>query len=180
MMERLAARLRGMVSRAVVGLVNDATKLQSVQVTVLADQVADDAEHFQHYGYTSVPHPGAEGVALAVGGSTGHTVVVNVDDRRYRIKGLASGEVALYDDLGHVVHLTRTGIVIRGAGHPVTITGTPLLRVEADIEATGQITDLCNSGAARSMAQMRDSHTAHTHNENNNLGGSTSQPTQPI
>ncbi|OYZ03506.1 MAG: hypothetical protein B7Y42_00575 [Polaromonas sp. 28-63-22] len=136
----LADRVRGMVSRAVVSLVNDAFKMQALQVTLQADQTPDDAEHFQHYGYTSVPLPGAEGIALAVGGSSGHIVVINVDDRRYRIKGLAAGEVCLYDDQGQRVHLTRAGIVVKGAGKPVTITDTPLVKIEANLQVTGSIT----------------------------------------
>ena len=129
-----------MVSRAVVAIVNDAFKLQGVQVTLQADQVADDVEHFQHYGFTSVPLAGAEGIALAVGGNTGHTVVINIDDRRYRLRSLAAGEVALYDDLGHSVVLTRAGIVVNGGGHLVRLTGLSKLRVEAPIESTGLIT----------------------------------------
>lgn len=180
MTARLMARVRGMISRAVVSLANDTTKLQALQVTLLADQVPDDAEHFQHYGYTSVPYAGAEGIALAIGGSTGHTVVINVDDRRYRLKGLQGGEVALYDDLGHKVHLTRNGIVIDGAGQLVTMVNLTKLRVESDFDCTGQIKDLCDAAGSRTMAQMRASHTAHTHNENNVAGGPTSTPTQPI
>ena len=131
MSERLMARVRGMVSRAVVSLVNDSPKMQTLQVTLMADQTPDDAEHFQHYGFTSVPLPGSEGIALAVGGSTGHTVVINVDDRRYRIKGLRGGEVALYDDLGQKVHLTRTGIVINGGGKHINITNTPSVTIDS-------------------------------------------------
>lgn len=172
----LAARVRGMISRAVVSLVNDAYKMQALQVTLMADQTPDDAEHFQHYGFTSVPLPGAEGIALAIGGSTGHTAVINVDDRRYRLKALAGGEVALYDDLGHKVHLTRSGIVIDGAGQLVTITNTPKLRVEADIEATGQVKDLCDD-AGRTMAQMRATYSGHTHNA---PGGVTANPNQAV
>jgi phage baseplate assembly protein V len=78
-----------MIARAVLNLVDDARKMQAVQVGTLADKVSDNAEHFQHYGYTSRAHAGAEGIALAVGGSTGHTVVINIDDRRYRLTGLA-------------------------------------------------------------------------------------------
>lgn len=179
MMNRLMARVRGMVSRAVVGLVNDAMKLQSVQVTLLSDQVIDDAEHFQHYGCTSVPLPGAEGIALSIGGSTGHTVVINIDDRRYRLTGLVAGEVALYDDLGHKVHLTRDGIVIDGAGQLVTMVNLTKLRVEADIESTGQVKDLCDDAAGRTMAQMRDSYTEHTHTSST-VGSPTSTPNQAI
>lgn len=175
----LMARLRGMVSRAVVKLVSDAAKLQGLQVVLMADQVVDDAEHFQHYGFTSVPLAGAEGIALAVGGSSGHTVVINVDDRRYRLTALANGEVALYDDLGHKVHLTRDGIVIDGAGHPVTMVNLSKLRVQADIESTGAIKDMCDSAVGRTMAQMRASHTAHTHTSAA-AGNPTSTPNQVI
>lgn len=175
----LMSRVRGMISRMVINLVNDATKLQALQVTLLADQTPDEVEHFQHYGFTSVPHAGAEGIALAIGGSTGHTVVVNVDDRRYRLKALPEGEVALYDDLGHKVHLTRNGIVIDGAGHPVTMVNLTKLRVEADIEATGQIKDQCDVAASRTMGQMRASHSAHTH-MTNAVGSQTNVPTQAI
>ncbi len=175
-----SARVRGMISRAVTGKANDATTMQSLQLELFSGQVADDVEHFQPYGLSSVPHAGAEGIALAIGGSTGHTVVINVDDRRYRITGLQDGEVALYDDLGHKVHLTRDGIVIDGAGQLVTIKNTPKLRVEADIEATGQIKDLCDSVAGRTMAQMRATYTGHHHNENNVAGGPTSTPGEAV
>jgi phage baseplate assembly protein V len=179
MINRLGARVRGMVSRAVVNLINDATKLQGVQITLMADQVADDVERFQNYGLTSVPLPGAEAVALAVGGSTAHTVVVVVDDRRYRLKGLAGGEVALYDDLGHKVHLTRSGIVIDGAGHLVKMVNLTKLRVEANIESTGQIKDKCDAADGRTMEQMRTTHTGHTHTTNA-LGAPSSTPNQPV
>jgi phage baseplate assembly protein V len=136
----LADRLRGMVSRCVVNLVADSFKLQALQVTLFADQTPDEVEHFQHYGFTSVPHAGAEGIALAVGGSTGHTVVINVDDRRYRLASLANGEVALYDDLGQKVHLTRSGMVVHGGGLPVLVTDTPQVTLDTPLTiCTGQL-----------------------------------------
>lgn len=128
-LNRLGARMRNMVGRAVLGLVNDAAALQSVQVQILADQVRDNAEHFQHYGFTSVPFPGAEGIALSVGGSSGHTVVINIDDRRYRIK-LEAGEAALYDDQGQFVKLGRNGQV-----HVKAITKLTLEAPEVDVQA---------------------------------------------
>lgn len=176
MMARLVARLRGMVSRAVVGLVMDGAKLQGLQVTILADQSADEVEHFQHYGFTSVPLPGAEGIALAVGGSRAHTVVINVDDRRFRLKNLRPGEVALYDDLGKAVHMTRDGMVLDGGGEQVTIKNTPKVRIEADLESTGSIKDNCDSAGGRTMEQMRTWEAAHTHNG----GVITSPPIQPV
>lgn len=103
-------RIQGMVARAVIGLVDDTLKAQGLQLSVLAGEVQDGVERFQDYGYTSVPHPGAEAVVVYVGGLRSHGIVVACEDRRYRLKGLEVGEVALYDDLGQAVILKRDGI----------------------------------------------------------------------
>ena len=178
----LADRVRGMVSRAVVSLVNDAYKMQALQVTLQADQTPDDAEHFQHYGLTSVPFAGAEGIALAVGGSTGHTVVINVDDRRYRVKALATGEVCLYDDLGHKVYLTRAGIVVDGGGQTIRLTNAPLVKVETNLQVTGSITAGGNVSVTGSVAATGNmtgagvSLQTHVHGGVQPGGGSTGTP----
>lgn len=98
-----------------------------------------------------------------------------VADRRYRLQGLKTGEVALYDDIGQCVHLTRGGILIKGAGLPMVITDTPKLRVEAPIECTGDITDNAESGGS-SMAAMRAVYNNHDHPGDS--GGTTSKPNQ--
>lgn len=142
-LDRLAGRVRLAVARAVVNLVNDGARLQAVQAALGADVVRDQAEHFQHYGFTSHPFPGAEGIALSVGGSTDHTVVINVDDRRYRLVGLEAGEVALYDDQGQVVklgrggsvHVKATGTLTLEAAH-VAIVSTTLTHNGANVGAT--------------------------------------------
>lgn len=158
----IARRLRLVVSRAVVRAVADSLRMQAVQIDLLADESRDNVERFQNYGVTSHPHPGAEAIVVAVGGSRDHLVAIAVDDRRYRLS-LAEGEVALYDDLGHVVHLTRSGIVIDGGGHQVTIINTTKLRVEGGIEATGDIEDRCDTPDGRTMNGMRELYNGHTH-----------------
>ena len=87
-----------MIGRAVLSLVDDARKLQVVQVQALAPETLDGVERFQQYGMTSHPHPGAECVVLAVGGMRQHPIVIAVDDRRYRVTGLEGGEVCIYTD----------------------------------------------------------------------------------
>jgi phage baseplate assembly protein V len=112
MSDAVAGRVRLMVGRAILGLVNDATKAQAVQVEMLDDEVQDNVERFQNYGFTSVPHKGAEAVVVCVGGLRSHGIVIATEDRRYRLTGLENGEVALYDDQGQVVKLARDGIYI--------------------------------------------------------------------
>lgn len=116
-----ARRIANMLARGSVVMADSSKKMQTLQVKLLAGEIKDSLEHFEPYGFTSNPHPGAEPITAFLGGDRSHGVVLIVADRRYRLTGLAKGEVAVSDDLGQKVHLTRNGIVIRGAGKPLTI-----------------------------------------------------------
>lgn len=173
----LRRRVRLMISRAVLSAVNDAGGIQLVQVKLLDGEVRDGVERMQNYGFTSVPKAGAEGLMACVSGDRDHGIIVAMDDRRFRLKGLQAGEVALYDDLGHKVHLTRTGIVVDGGGHDLNITGVTntyfsgALHVETNIVAGGEISDLCGT---KSMSGMRSVFNDHTHTDPQ--GGSVAAP----
>lgn len=108
----LEDRLRLMIGRAIVRLVDDATSAQSMQLELLAGETQDAVERLQDYGFTSVPHPGAEALVACTGGLRSHAVAIRVEDRRYRLKGLQAGEVAIYDDLGNVIQLGRDRVEI--------------------------------------------------------------------
>lgn len=168
LMKPTLRRVRLMVGRAIVNLVNDATKMQSVQVSLLADEVRPDVERFQNYGFTSHPHPGAEAVALSVAGNRDHVVVVAVDDRRYRLAALQQGEVAIYTDEGDQIVIQRGGTILVKASTKVRIE-SPML------ECTGEIKDRCDSDG-KTMEQMRNTYNAHMHPENDS-GGPTGAPT---
>jgi phage baseplate assembly protein V len=105
-----------MLARGVLRIVNDATKVQELQVDLLAGETRDHIEHFQGYGFTSHPFPGAEAVVAFHGGNREHGFVLKVDDRRYRLKSLAQGEVAIYDDQGNKVTLQRNHKILAETG----------------------------------------------------------------
>lgn len=130
-----------LVGRAVIKKVDDEKKLQELQVSLLADEVRDEVEHFQQYGFTSNPDVGAEAVVVCVNGSREHALAIAVDDRRYRIRNLGSGEVAVYSKHGATIVLKQNGDVevtpksgskIRLAGD-VAVTGT--LEASGDVKA---------------------------------------------
>ncbi|MCL9826619.1 phage baseplate assembly protein V [Ralstonia solanacearum] len=182
-----ARRLSNMVARGTVSLVNAATKMQSLQLRLLAGESKDDVEHFEPYGLTSHPQTGAECVALFLDGDRSHGVVVCVADRRYRIKGLASGEVILHDDQGQSVYLMRGGVKLTDkAGSTVVMQGdgsgsmtfaagltinanskiVGTLEVTQDITSDASITaarDVGDQGGAKTMAGMREIYNGHTH-----------------
>lgn len=165
-------RIRLLVSRGVLKLVDDSLKLQSVQITMLGDQPAN-AERFQQYGVTSHPHPGAEAIIASIGGARAHLVALAVDDRRYRLKGLARGEMAIYDDQGQKVHLTRDGIVIDGVGKPVNFINCPDVYMDGNLRVNGDVYD-----GVSSMQAMRDTYNGHDHIGDS--GGTTSDPNQEM
>lgn len=112
MMAPLERAIQNMAMRATVSLTNSANKMQTLQMKMRGGEAKDGIEHFEAYGFTSNPHPGAEGVTLFFNGDRSHGVAIVVGDRRYRLRGLEAGEVAISDDLGQKLHLTRDGIVI--------------------------------------------------------------------
>ncbi len=171
-------RINLLVTRGIVTLVKAETHLQSLQVKSIGGEVLDPVEHFESYGFTSHPHHGSETLLLSLQGNRSHTVAVCVADRRYRLTGLAEGEVALHDDQGNVIHLMRDQIKIEAVQHlevsaptceitsttthegNLTINGA--LTVNGDINVTGDIV-----AAGVSLKN-------HTHPEND--GGSTGVP----
>lgn len=115
---RLAAPLKRciqmMLSRAIVTAV-EAGGMQVVQVNLLAGETKDGVEHFEPYGFTSHPHPGAEAAVGFLGGDRSHGIALVVADRRYRIASLQPGEVAIFTDEdqdgGHRVVMRRGRVV---------------------------------------------------------------------
>lgn len=191
----LRIRIANLVARAVVQLVNDGAKLQLVQLGVLADETRSDLERFQEYGFTSVPLAGAEAVVMFVGGRRDHGLVVAVDDRRHRKKGLEPGEAALYTDEGDYVLLRRGRIVEVKAGAKVRV-DAPMAELTGNVTIAGTLTVAGNitsaatvagatvtggaggvSDSGGSMGAMRATFNQHTHPENGTGGGTTGTPT---
>jgi phage baseplate assembly protein V len=105
----LSQRIRMIVARGVVKVVNDSLKCQGLQVELLADELRDDVERFEDYGMTSHPFVDSEVLYLSVGGQRSHGIAVRVLDRRYRPKNLAEGDVCLFTDKGERVYLETSG-----------------------------------------------------------------------
>lgn len=163
-------RLAHLVARAVVTLVNDAAKMQTLQLGLLADEALDGAEHWHPYGFTYKPHAGAEALVLAVGGHRAHSVVIACADRRYRLTALEDGEVALYSDEGDKIHLKR-GRVIDLVTETLNISAISAVNFDTPvINTTGQIVSAGDQVAAGI------SQTGHVHGGVQSGAGNTGTP----
>lgn len=179
--QRAMGQVRG-AFRAVIRRVNTAAAASLVQADALAGERLQEAELFQHYGLTSVPPDGTMAVVLPIGGKTAHGIVVATEHGAYRIKGLKSGEVAIYTDEGDSIVLKRGRLIevttdtLKIAAATKVQIDTPLITTTAEVQADGEITDLFASGG-QSMSAMRDLYDIHTHHEND-ANGETNPPTQ--
>lgn len=180
-MDKRIARALGsmrLAFRGVITLVKAAGAIELMQLNGLAGEKLQDNEYFQHFGLTSNPPVGSMAIVLPIGGKTAHGIIIATEHGTYRLKNLASGEVALYDDQGQKIHISRNGIIVNGAGKQVTITNTPKVRMEtANLEVTGDIKDNCDS-TGKTMSGMRTTYNGHTHNDPQ--GGAVSVPNQDM
>lgn len=131
--------VKNMLARGTVVLVDALKKMQSLQMRLTADELKDNAEHFEPYGFTSNPLAGAEVLTVFIGGDRSHAVVLVVADRRYRIQSLKPGEVAIYTDEGDKIHFKRGRIIDIETG-TLNIKATTAVNFETPvINQTGQI-----------------------------------------
>jgi phage baseplate assembly protein V len=102
-------KMRRLFTRAKLTSSQADSPAQLLQLLLPGGVVLDQVEHIEPYGLTSRPHIASEAAVLSLGGNRNNSVAIVCGDRRYRLQGLAEGEVALYTDEGDKIHLQRGG-----------------------------------------------------------------------
>lgn len=126
-------------------LIDSGQAVQRVQLDGLAGETLQDVELMQQFGFTSHPPTDTECIVLPLGGVSSHGIIVATENGAYRIKGLAAGEVAVYDQSGSSIVL-KQGRLIEidcdrlsiNAPSGVEITA-PNVQCSAQLTAMGQI-----------------------------------------
>lgn len=112
--------------------------------------VSREYESWQPYGFQARPRPGAEAMILSMGSHPGERVVLLVGDRRYTL-ALEAGEVAIADDLGQKVHLTREGGIVVDA-NLIKLGGSAALGVARETDPVAMSADFGTWAAAVTAA----------------------------
>ncbi|WP_051278462.1 phage baseplate assembly protein V [Solimonas flava] len=147
--ERLVRQLVSPIGRQVsmlatrvrIAAVNDATKIQTVQLTGRAvdgkrPETLDGVQRLQQFGFSSVPLPGSDGLMICIGGSRSNPVVIVCDDGSKRVVGMEPGETVVYNAFGDYVKLLKTGEMVVKAREKVTV-DSPLTHALGDAEVDG-------------------------------------------
>ncbi|WP_097458080.1 phage baseplate assembly protein domain-containing protein [Escherichia coli] len=175
---------RRLVSLLSVGRVtagDDSGVVQTVQVQS-PSEVRSDTPVLQQFGFSSVLPVGTDVMVLSLAGNRSSAVVVASGHQSYRINGLRSGEVVVYNQWGQYVRLGEDGIVVEASGQPVTVNSATTLSVTATegvtletplLKVTGDITDNCESNST-TLRTLREAYNTHTHPVSDvESGGST-------
>jgi phage gp45-like len=157
--ERLYRRNLMNNGRCVITATNDKGGVHKVQVRGMSPELIDDVPVVQLFGISSHAPVGSEAHMVCARGDRSSTVVVATNNPEARPRDLKSGEVAIYDNAGSMVHLANGGnINIKATGTQTTtvpkidinsgevnISGGAsrapvIINVDGDLTSTGTIT----------------------------------------
>lgn len=135
----MAFRTVHTLARATLNTASDNPMMQEMHLDFFNNDSRKNIERVQNYGFTSVPMPrskqeggqqqqqqsgggetqpeqpkgeAAEALVMFQGGQRNHPVIVGIDDRRHRPRGLKPGENAQYDDIGQMTLMRRKGLFL--------------------------------------------------------------------
>ena len=144
-LDRLYRRILTSIAPVQITATDDSGPIHKAQVQVNGTPEAiDNVGVMQIYGLASHAMPGSDATAMFIHGRRDNPIIIATGNQQYRLRGLASGEVALYDKNGSIIKLAANGdISIIAASGNVSISaksGNATVKITGDLQATGEIT----------------------------------------
>ena len=183
LLTNIKSRVLLMVGRGVLKAVADDAAVQVCQAALLDGELKSGIERAQNYGLTSVPPVGSVATLLFVGGDRSNGIVISAESRKFRLKGLQAGEVALYTDEGDEIRLKR--------GHEIAVKTSKFVINAAEIDLNGAVKvaqtlevagNIMGKGEVAdktgNLTAIRSTYNGHTHT--GNAGAPTSPPLEPM
>lgn len=122
----------------------DNNAVQGQQLRLSPYQTRGNVPMFGLHGIVSRPLPGSQVVALMRNGDPETAVGIGVNDGRYYLMGLPDGTVGLSHHQGAHALFFADRMEIDGGGKLVVVKNASKVRVEGDLECTGEITAKCD------------------------------------
>jgi len=134
-------------------------------------KLSDRVPRIFEFGFTSYPPMKSEVILCRLGGNRSLQIVIGTNHQPSRPRDLKEGDAAIYDVRGARIWLSEDGIIIDGAGLPMTIQNAPTITVKAEtkvriesplVEVTGDVVSRAD-GSRVSLNNLRDAYEAHAH-----------------
>jgi phage gp45-like len=129
-----------LIERATLTARDEDSGTRLVQCSFAGGYQRSKLEHVEPYGFTTEPFKDGETDAVVVNlnENKSHSLVVMINDHRYRLTGLQDGEVCMYDDKKRKIYLKREGIEIDGVDDPVEVHTNGDIKVKSGANITLQ------------------------------------------
>lgn len=185
LIEKAMARTRTPF-RGIIAQVNNAPDNQLIQMTGTNGETLPDVEMVQHFGFSSMPPAGTQCIVIALGGKTGHGIILGTENGGLRFKPLKSGEAVMFNAFGDyvVMHDDRVTEInckqlLVKASEKVRFE-TPLIEATDDAKFGGQVDvdkdinskanvqaagDIKDADGDFSMSGMRNKYNGHHHKD---------------
>lgn len=124
--------------RGKITLTQSGEPIQRVQVHGLADEVLQDIEQLQQFGFTSHAPANTDVIVIPLGGDTSHGIVIASEHGSFRLKNLQSGEVAVYDQSGSSIVL-KQGKLIEIDCDTLHIKASTQVQIDSPLVETSQV-----------------------------------------
>lgn len=176
-------RVINMFARAVVRMITDSGGRQTAQVEATKGELISGMERMQEYGMSSYPPTeGTDCLVAFLGGNREQGMIIVAENRQFRIKGLEQGEVAIFDDLGNVIHLQREQVLVKAVTKARV--EAPIIEAEAasqaKISSGASSIDITPDGVAINSPRLthngRNIGASHTHSGVQVGSGNTGMP----
>lgn len=154
------------IVRGTVTVSHSDKKCRTLQVSLQAEEVRDNLEHLEPYGFTSEPYTDkkTDAICLFLDDSRGHGVVIAVGDRRFRLQNLQKGEVALYDDQGKQIYFKRDKLYVDSVDKPIEVKTTSTVTINAtQVTINGNVQVNGTINATQDIKSATISMQGHTH-----------------
>jgi phage baseplate assembly protein V len=112
MMREILNKIFNLFTRGKITLTDDSGDIQKLQVSMLSGEIKDGVERIQEYGLaSSLPENDSDVMMVSLAGNRDHSVIIKAGSRKFRMKDLKNGEVALYTDEDDMIHFKRGSII---------------------------------------------------------------------
>ncbi|EEL2518418.1 phage baseplate assembly protein [Salmonella enterica] len=186
LLRQLMRRVTMLAGIGKVTAVNDGGSVQKIQYRAPAE-VRGDTPRLAEFGFSSGLPAGSDVVMLFPGGDRSNAVIIASGHQSTRYRDLLPGETVIYDQWGHHIRLTETGIEVEASGDNVTVNNARTIEATASesvilntplLKTTGDIMDNCNTNST-TMKQLREAYNIHDHDVTGVKSGDDSVVSQP-
>ena len=142
-------KIRLLVARGVLNLLRT-NGLPMMQISLLEGETREEVERVQNYGHSGHPPAGSTLVAVAVGGSRDHLIVVACEHPQYS-PDLKPGESAMYAQFGQLFKMDEQGnVTLKCRDFSIEASGNVSTQAAGNVEQ--------RAGGALNMSATAGSH----------------------